>query len=220
MRLNFFSLLRSTWLAILLISSMDVSARQAPTAAPDVATTPTATRPKQVGEKAPDATLHTMDGQAVQLADLYSSAPTVLVFYRGGWCPYCNKQLGRISAIEKEIRAAGLQIVAVSPDAPALLRETAEKAGMDYSLMSDSDADAIRAFGLAFRVDDATIEQYRGFNIDLEKSAGGQNHHILPVPSVYIIDQQGLIRYAYSNPDYKQRANEQEILKAALEITQ
>ncbi|PKO18009.1 hypothetical protein CVU37_06685 [candidate division BRC1 bacterium HGW-BRC1-1] len=183
----------------------------------DVPTTSTAVKPLKEGDKVPSVEVFTAEGNAVNLSDLISSAPTVLIFYRGGWCPYCNVQLGKLATIEGQLAAAGYQVIAISPDAPEHLRETATKNKTNYLLLSDSSAKAIKAFGLAFRVDDGTVERYRAFKnpVDLEQRAGGQSHHILPVPAAYVIDTSGKIRYAYWDPDYKTRVNEQELLEAA-----
>lgn len=173
--------------------------------------------PLKVGDQAANATVLDADAKPVALADVYSSAPTVLIFYRGGWCPYCTAHLGKLATIEDELASAGYQIVAVTPDAPQFVKETAQRHKLNYLLLSDSAAAAARAFGLAFRVDDETVSRYLTFKepIDLEKRAG-EKHHILPVPAAYVIDRQGVIRYAYYSPDYKSRVDEQALLKAAL----
>lgn len=184
-----------------------------------VATAPTNTKPLGSGSKAPDVQVFDRNGNAVMLGDVYSSAPTVVIFYRGGWCPYCNTHLRKLATIEDDLTSAGYQIVAISPDAPKYLNETAGKAKANYTLLSDSSAKAIRAFGLAFRVDDPTVSLYRDkYKIDLEMWAGDQGHHILPVPAAYIVDREGTIRYAYTNPDYKARIDEKELLQQALKL--
>jgi peroxiredoxin len=172
------------------------------------------TRPKAVGDRAPDATLTTPDGATKSAAAIYRNHPTVLIFYRGGWCPYCNKHLAEVGSVESNLRELGYQIVAVSPDKPQELQTTLEKEDLGYQLFSDSDMTLARRFGLAFVVDDATIEKYRGYNIDLERSSG-RSHHELPVPAVYIIDQTGTIRFAHTDTDYRVRLSADSILKAA-----
>jgi peroxiredoxin len=181
---------------------------------PPVAESAEEVRPVGQGERAPSATMQTVDGESLAMDSVYRQQPTVLVFYRGGWCPYCNTQLNDLAKIENELRDIGFQIVAVSVDQPSELRTTLAKADINYTLLSDADAGLTRAFGLAFRVDAPTIEQYAGFGIDLE-AASGQKHHILPVPAVYLIDTSGLIRYAYWNADYKVRLSGAEVLEAA-----
>ena len=173
--------------------------------------------PLGVNERAPRATLHRPDGTNVDLASLYTVQPSVLIFYRGGWCPYCNTHLGQIGSAEADLVAMGYQVLAISPDRPEALRATIEKSGYAYQLLSDSDMTLTKAFGLAFQVDDPTIERYRGFGIDLDK-ASGRSHHLLPVPAVYIVDTKGVIRFAHWNPDYKTRLEAQELLKAAKRV--
>ncbi len=84
-------------------------------------------------------------------------------------------------------------------------------------LLSDSRTDAARAYGIAFHVDDATVERYRGYGIDLEE-ASGETHHVLPVPSVFLIDAEGVVRWRYSNPDYRVRPDNESLLAAAREV--
>ena len=173
-------------------------------------------QPLDVGDQAAVAILRRPDGQAADLADLYGRKPTVLIFYRGGWCPYCNAHLGQIAAVEPELLKMGYQVLAISPDRPEELAKTLDKQHLTYQLLSDSDAVLARAFGLVFRVDDPTLEKYRGFGIDLEQ-ASGQDHHLLPVPAVYIVDTTGTIRFAHWDSDYKTRLAPEDLLKAARE---
>lgn len=94
------------------------------------------------------------------------------------------------------------------------MRETVERHEMTWTLLSDASAAAAEAFGLAFRVDDATFERYQGFGIDLE-AASGQSHHVLPVPAVYLVDEAGKIEFEYVNPDYRVRVPPAVVLAAA-----
>lgn len=170
--------------------------------------------PVEVGGKAPDAKLFTADGKAVTLSSQVSGKPTVLLFYRGGWCPYCNAHLRDVQEIEPALKELGYQILAVSPDRPAKLAETLAKDKLGYALLSDSDMHAARAFGLSFEVDEPTRDKYRKYNIDLV-AASGKTHNLLPVPAAFVIDKAGVIRFAYSNPDYKTRVSGEKLLAAA-----
>ncbi len=143
-----------------------------------------------------------------------SKQPAVVIFYRGGWCPYCNLELGRLQEAEPELRELGYQILAISPDRPAKLAESAETEDLNYTLLSDATMTAAKAFGIAFRVDDATVERYKGFGIDLAASSG-QAHQLLPVPAVFLIGADGKIGFAYANPDYRVRMDPSLLLCAA-----
>lgn len=175
--------------------------------------------PILLGSAMPDVPLQSVDGKATTLGQQVAGKPAILVFYRGGWCPYCNLQLSDLRLITAEAKALGYQIIAISPDQPEELGKTMTKDKLDYSLLSDSKADALRAFGIGFRVDDATIEKYKGYGIDLEKSSG-ESHHALPVPSVFIVDAAGLLQFSYVHPDYKVRVPGTVILAAAKAIAE
>lgn len=182
-----------------------------------IPTDPTKTNPLKVGESIPVVDLVDVNGKKTPLKDALGGKPTIVIFYRGSWCPYCNRHLAELMQVEKDLIASGYQILAVSPDKPEGLKAAAEKNKLDYTLYSDSKADAAKAFGLAFVVDPQTIERYKGFGIDLN-DASGEDHNILPVPAVYVIDKAGKIRYVYTNPDYRVRLKGEELLKAVKAI--
>lgn len=182
---------------------------------PQAAASAEQVKPLQTGDTAPDVTLTNADGMAFPLKKLLKNQPTVLIFYRGGWCVYCNTQLGQLKQIETPLQKLGYQIVALSPDGVDKIRESLKKHDLTYMLVSDSDAAAAKAFGLAYQVDDATYAKMKkDYGIDLEAHSG-KGHHILPVPAAYVLDKQGKILYSYYNPDYKVRVDPQALLKAA-----
>jgi peroxiredoxin len=175
------------------------------------------TQPLKTGMQAPAAVLRDPEGERFDLSRAYSRKPTILIFYRGGWCPYCNDHLGQIASVETELVRLGYQVLAVSPDRPGELAKTQDKQGLEYELLSDSDMKLARSFGLAFRVDDMTLKRYRGYGIDLNE-ASGREHHMLPVPAVYIVDTDGVIGFAHWDTDYKQRLDAQVLVERAREI--
>lgn len=168
------------------------------------------------GITAPDAALSEVDGSPTRLSAVLAGKPTLLVFYRGGWCPYCSLQLSELRTLLPDLAAKGFQLVAVSPDAPAQLRRTLDQEDLDYRLVSDSRAELMRAFGIGFVVDAATRAKYAGYGIDLQAANGGEDHHALPVPSVFAIDAKGVIQFAYAHPDYRTRVPER-LVRAAVD---
>ena len=168
----------------------------------------------KVGDAIPDVSLRTEENQSVRLRELVSEKPTVLIFYRGGWCPFCNRHLQSLAGIEDDLNKAGAQLLAVSMDTPAKLKATPDREKLHYRLFSDSDAVAATAFGIAFKVDDTLVKKYKdAYKIDLE-AASGNDHHILPYPAVFIVNTNGVIRFAHVNPDYKVRLAPAKILEA------
>ena len=171
-------------------------------------------KPLPAGSPLPNVSLQQIDGSTTRVLDALAGKPAVLVFFRGGWCPYCNRHLSSLRSIEAELGELGYQLIAISPDSPQSLRAGIGKHKAEYTLLSDSSAEFIRALGLAFKVDARTREKYKGHGIDL-KQASGQEHFLLPVPAVYMVDRDGMITYRYANPDYKVRMDNQELLKQA-----
>jgi len=154
--------------------------------------------PLLIGEEIPVTSLRTLNGATTNLNDIVRLKPSVVIFYRGGWCPFCNTQLAELQKIEKDILALGYQIIAISPDSPENLQASVGKHTLTYTLLSDADMIAAQSFGLAFKVPDSSIER-------LKNSSGGKNPGQLPVPAVLVISTEGKILYEYINPDYKTR---------------
>lgn len=170
--------------------------------------------PLKVGDAVPDVTLRTEDDKEISLRKLVSEKPTVLIFYRGGWCPFCNRHLQSLAGIEDDLNKAGAQLDAISMDQPSKLKATPDREKLRYHLLSDSEAAAAKAFGIAFKVDDATVAKYKTYGINLD-AASGKDHHILPHPAVFIANTNGVIRFAHVNPDYKVRLEPKKVVEAA-----
>jgi peroxiredoxin len=169
--------------------------------------------PLKEGGTIPDVKLRTETNQEVSLRALVAEKPTVLIFYRGGWCPFCTRHLSELVGIEQDLEKAGAQSLAISMDKPEKLRETPNRDKLGYRLLSDSDAVAATAFGIAFQVEDDLVRKYKdSYQIDLE-AASGRTHHILPHPAVYVADKNGKIGFAYVNPDYRTRLEPAKILE-------
>lgn len=167
-----------------------------------------------VGDKIPQATVYTAGGDAVKLRDAVSEKPAVIVFYRGGWCPYCVKHLAALGEVKDQIMAAGYQVFAISADQPSKLSTAPSGEKLGYTLLSDSSMEAAKAFGITFRVPDELVSKYKNeYKIDLE-AASGETHHVLPHPAVFIVDTKGSVRFAHVNPDYKSRLSPADILGA------
>ena len=186
---------------------------------PGIAPEAKAAVPLEAGASIPDVAVHDSAGEKVSLNSLVKNTPTVIVFFRGSWCPICTRHFQELIRIHPEVVRQGARMIAISPDTVENSAANTKKLKTPFPLYSDSDVAAASAFGLAFRVDDATITKYKGFGIDLEKSSG-HDHHALPVPAVYIVDGEGKILYAHSNPDYTRRLDGAAILEELNKVRQ
>ncbi|MCG8411529.1 MAG: AhpC/TSA family protein [Bacteroidales bacterium] len=154
--------------------------------------------PILIGAKIPNVNLKTADGMLIETHTIFMKKPSVVLIYRGGWCPYCNLHLSDIQNIEAKIVELGYQIIAISPDSPNNLEITSNDRALNYMLYSDASTQFIQALGIAFKASNNYV------NLLLEKSED-LNRGVLPVPSVFIVDKSGLIEFEYINPDYKTR---------------
>lgn len=166
-----------------------------------------------VGEAAPDARLTGLDGATVHLAELYAAGPALVVFYRGGWCPYCNFQVRELVTRRADLAARGLTPVLISVDRVEEAARTGAAYEIPFPVLSDPDLVAHRAFRVTHEVDEETRARYRGFGIDLER-ASGRDHHTIAIPSVFAVDAEGHVRFAHADRDYRTRPTVDQLLVA------
>lgn len=179
-----------------------------------LAPSPEEVRPLQAGAAAPTFVLADDAGQPVDLATVFSAKPTVLIFYRGGWCPFCNRHLAALAELELDLRSLGYQIVGISPDEPAKLRNTRENHSLRYRLLSDQRMQASPAYHLAYRLSPEQGRAYRANGIELPPVPGGDDFW-LPVPAAFIVGRDGIVKFVYSNTDPSIRIGRDELLAAA-----
>ena len=164
--------------------------------------------PLLIGEILPDCELIDKDGESINLNDEIKKMNTVLVFYRGGWCPYCNRQLSGLANSEADIIKLGYQIIAVSPDDFRNLNPTINEDQVNYKIYSDPNGKFIQQVGIAFTTSPRTMEY-------ISKKTIGKTTEILPVPTVLVVSTKGEILFEYISPNYKQRISP-ELLLAVL----
>jgi peroxiredoxin len=166
----------------------------------------------KVGDRAPGIVLRNAMGDIVDVSNLRTKGPVVVTFYRGGWCPYCNLQLRAFQEILPEIRAAGASLVAISPEKPDDTLSTAEKNALAFEVLSDVGQKVGRAFGLVYQFSEELRAAYRGFGLDIPARNGVPDEWALPVSATYVIDRDGTIIYAYTDVDYRDRADPRDVL--------
>jgi peroxiredoxin len=168
-----------------------------------------------VGDTVPPTTVLDRDGNEVKLNDQFRGGLTVVFFYRGGWCPYCNKSMQEWGSQLGRFKDDNIKVIAISPETPEHTAETAEKDSVDFPIYADATTEAMRNFGVAFQLDDKTQKQYRGFGIDLD-SHNASGEWILPAPAFFLIDEQGKIVWKWATWDYTaRRASPDDVLNAA-----
>lgn len=157
-----------------------------------------------VGDKAPNFLLPDMDGTQVSLEELLKKGPVVLVWYRGGWCPYCNLHLKALQKSLPDFKSAGAQLVAISPEQPDKVSITQKKQALGFEVLSDMGNRVAKSYGVVFTLPDYVAERYSTF-FDI-KDYNGDESQTLPLAAAYVINPEGVITYAFLDADYKRRA--------------
>jgi peroxiredoxin len=145
------------------------------------------------------------------LKDLLKKGKVVLVFYRGYWCPYCNRELSRLQDSLALIQEKGATVVAVSPEKPENIKQTVEKAKAGYPVLYDEGLKIMKGYDVEYEVEETTLARYRSSGLDIEKN-NGPNGKFLPVPAVYIIDKESTVTYRFFDADYRKRPSIKDIL--------
>jgi peroxiredoxin len=165
-----------------------------------------------MGALLPDVTLTDASGLTVHLRSLQAAKPTIVIFYRGGWCPYCNLELRAWQTLLPEVSALGAQLLAISPQLPDNSLSTAEKNELAYPVLSDSSMNAANAFGIAFELPPELVDLYGKAGNDLP-TLNGNGRWVLPIPATFVFDAAGKVIYRHVESDYRQRAEPLEIIK-------
>lgn len=187
-------------------------------AASAIAPSPEQVTPLLNGLTIPAVSLTAADNKTVALSELVQQKPSILVFYRGGWCPYCNAQLAALRDIEPQLNKLGYQLIAITPDSVVSINKSLQDTGggkLNYTLLSDSNFAASSAFGLAYYLDDKTAAAYKGKLGSLITTEAGTEKVVLPVPAVYIVNTAGEAVFSYVHINYKTRLHRELLLKAA-----
>jgi len=165
-----------------------------------------------INSKAPDFKATDQYGNEIRLKDVLKDSIVVLIFYRGEWSPYCIKYLKTLEDSVHAIKNKGARLMAITPEKPEFISKTIEKTKASYPLLYDKEMKIMKAYAVAFEVDEKTVSRYKNANIDLATANGQKDKIYLPITAVYIINKEGTINYRYFDSDYKKRASVKEIL--------
>ncbi len=173
------------------------------------------TEPKglNVNDKAPDFSAKDHDGKTVTLKDQLTKGAVVLIFYRGQWCPYCNRQLKKLEDSLSLITGKGATLIAITPEKQEGISQTIEKTKASYPIIFDEGLKIMKSYDVAFAVDEQTIKKYKDYGLDFVQMNGEANGANLPVPAVYVINKEGKIVYRHFDKNYTKRATVAEIVE-------
>ncbi|PKQ65279.1 hypothetical protein BZG01_13570 [Labilibaculum manganireducens] len=165
-----------------------------------------------VGQKAPMFKAVDQYGKTIASDEILKNEQLIVVFYRGQWCPYCNKHLSHLQDHVGDFKKAGARLVAITPETNMSVSKTIDKTKAEYSILHDVDSKIMKQYGVDFVLPEKLQKKYKEYGIDLAVS-NGNDDQTLPVPATYVIGKDGIVKYVQYDPDYKNRSNAKEILK-------
>jgi len=173
----------------------------------------------KVGDVLEPFTLDDATGTPISLGQIVGSGPAVIVFYRGGWCPYCNLALRTYQhELLPQLDAFGARLVAISPQPPDESLSTVEKAALEFTVLSDPGSRLADRIGVAFEQADEVLAAQRTLGLDLAQ-VNAEGAVRLPRPTVLVVDEDRIVRFVDVQPDYTARTEVAEIIGALIQLT-
>ncbi|KAK4934687.1 hypothetical protein LTR10_024105 [Elasticomyces elasticus] len=166
----------------------------------------------QDGDNLPGFRLTNAVGKEVTSTELLAQGPLLITFYRGEWCPFCNLALRAMQKHLDELKARNVTFVAITPELPDTTLSTTEKNGLEFTVLSDVGNKYARELGILFQQPDTLRPIFDKFGHDLKKR-NGDDSFALPIPATLLVDQKGIVRNTFIEPDYTKRLEPSEALR-------
>jgi peroxiredoxin len=169
-------------------------------------------RVPEVGEVAPDFALPDQHGRLVRLSERLAIGPVVLLFFRGGWCPFCSLTLRAYQAALPSIEAAGGDLLAVTPVPANRCTVVAERDLLAFPVLSDEGNAVADQYGIAYELAPVLRTVYTRLGHDLPRLNKTGNWRV-PLPATFIIGPDRRIVRAHVEPVAHRRLEPSEVVK-------
>ena len=164
------------------------------------------------GDPIPEFLLPNAEGQLVSSTQLLANGPLVLSFYRGVWCPYCSEELNALADATPRLKAAGATVAAITPEVGGVALKTKKERKLQFEILCDVDNGVAMESGLMFRIPEDIQASYMKFNVNMPKIYGNDGW-MIPIPATFVVGRDGVIVYAYVNPDYRERCDPESLVE-------
>lgn len=171
------------------------------------------------GTPFPPISLPDAQGEYRNISDFYRDGPVVISFNRGGWCPYCREELKQWSEAMPALKAAGGQLIVIAGEVSG--RGDALQAMLNHQaeVLCDVDHGAALSLGIAFHAGAQLIKLYRDCGLDMADIYGTESG-ILPIPATFVVDSMGIVRYAFVDPDFRERAKPEAVIEVLASLSE
>lgn len=166
----------------------------------------------KVGDKMPEFSLPNHKGQMISSAEILKKGKMILAFYRGNWCPYCNLELRSLQKNLSGIKNKNAFLAAISPQTLDHSRTMAETHELDFDVLTDADNTLAKKLGIVFQLQDFLLPYYQNLGIDLA-DFNGNTENSLPIPAVFVVDEEGCIIFRFLDVNYMNRLDIEELIK-------
>jgi peroxiredoxin len=173
--------------------------------------------PLFIGDKAPNILETNQFDKRISLNDQLQNGPVVLVFYRGQWCPHCNRHMSNIQDSLQMILDAGASVIAITPEKGEKIEKTMEKSGASFSIVYDENHRIMDKYHVTFKLSGWKRFIYGIAGININKASGNKDS-ALPVPATYIITQKGTVYSSHFNENYSDRMPVKDMLEVLQEL--
>ncbi|BDS12037.1 peroxiredoxin-like family protein [Aureispira anguillae] len=169
--------------------------------------------PLEIGSLAPSFEAKNQAGEPIKSADLLEKGAIVLVFYRGTWCPYCQKHVSELQEGLEQLIDKGANVVVVTPERPEYIKKMVKKTAATFSILHDEDYAIMEDYHTKYTIQKTDEMSFKDYVVSHTKTHNQDDEAILPVPATYIIGKDGRIKFVHFETDYKQRSTVEMILE-------
>ena len=165
----------------------------------------------KLNEIMPSFSLLNAKNEIIHSEEILKSGKMIIAFYRGSWCPYCNLELKALQDNLSKINDKKASLVAISPQSPDNSLTIIEKHNLTFEVLTDKDNTFAKQLGIAFELQDFVLPYYNALGIDLT-NFNKNNDNSLPIPAVFVVNQEGKIIYKFADVNYMNRVDIDELL--------
>lgn len=171
----------------------------------------------QINDEFPDSILLTHKNQEISLNEMLGNKPTIINFYRGSWCPYCNIELSYYNELLTHEDNQYINMVSISPEKPDTTIAVRDIENLKFNILSDINNNLAKKLNLVFSLPEKIQDIYKKFGINLDENQGNQDQE-LPIPAVFIVDENGIVKFVDLDEDYTTRPDAEDIISKYKEL--
>ena len=165
----------------------------------------------KLGAIMPDFSLPNAKNEIIHSKEILKKGKMIIAFYRGSWCPYCNLELKALQENLSKINDKKVSLVAISPQSPDNSLTVIEKHNLTFEVLTDKDNTFAKQLGIVFELQDFVLPFYNALGINLS-SFNKNDDTSLPIPAVFVVNENGIIIYKFADANYMNRIDIDELL--------